>query len=78
MDQSKVRIALSFIIIISYLSLIIIVLQHEVFGERSAHQHPDRMMGELKILIGVLTASVGQILHYWFNRKEPVSTTKVS
>jgi hypothetical protein len=24
------------------------------------------LMGELKILVGVMTAAVGNILHYWF------------
>ena len=28
------------------------------------------LMGELKILVGVMTAAVGNILHYWFKLKK--------
>lgn len=28
------------------------------------------MMGEFKILLGVLTGAVGQILNFWFNKEE--------
>jgi protein-S-isoprenylcysteine O-methyltransferase Ste14 len=69
MTDQKVRIVLSFIVIGFYLALVFIVLQHETFGESGPHDHPDNMMGELKILIGVLTAGVGQILSYWFSKK---------
>lgn len=30
------------------------------------------MMGELKILLGVLTGAVGQILNFWFNQDNTV------
>lgn len=66
MESKKTRIVLSFVFLTAYLVLVFMILHHELSGGAEAHDHPDSMMGELKILIGVLTAGVGQILHYWF------------
>lgn len=50
------------------MSLLTIILVIEMSDSMNMVQGENSMMGELKILLGVLTGSVGQILNFWFNK----------
>lgn len=66
MEVKHIQVILSFVFIIAYLTLIFVVLFMETNGSFTIKPNHDSMLGELKILIGVLTAGVGQILNFWF------------
>jgi len=66
MSVRSVQIIISILFILAYFSLIGSVLAIEISGA-SIQASANSLMGELKILIGVLTAAVAQVLNYWFN-----------
>lgn len=55
----------SLLILLVYIALIGTILFVEVSDNLNMEQGVNSMMGELKILIGVLTAGVGQVLNFW-------------
>lgn len=67
MEIKKIQFILSIIFLISYLSIVGIILFVEISDTVNMEKSKNSMMGELKILLGVLTAAVGQILNFWFN-----------
>lgn len=61
-----------------YLMLLSAVLYIEVSDHLNMKIGENSMMGELQILLGVLTATIAQITNYWFgagfmNRKEKIT-----
>jgi len=78
MKESRVRVVLSFTLILSYLGLIFLVFYHEMNNQIPDHNNGDSMIGELKILIGVLTAGVAQVLNYWFGHRSKKDRLKES
>ena len=72
MDIRKIQFIFSLIFILGYISFIAIILSVEISDSLNMKKGENTMMGELKILLGVLTGGVGQILNFWFNStKEP-------
>ncbi len=67
MDIRKIQFILSMLFLLSYLVLIGIILSVEVSDTTNMVKGENSMMGELKVLLGVLTAAVGQVLNFWFN-----------
>ena len=55
--------------------LLAIILMVEVSDSLNMVKGDNSMMGELKILLGVLTGCVGQILNFWFNSNK-ISTNQ--
>lgn len=53
----------------AFLILILIIEMSDTLNMKSGG---NSMIGELKILLGVLTGAVAQILNYWFNK--PIET----
>ncbi|WP_128755293.1 hypothetical protein [Aquimarina sediminis] len=68
MQTSKIQFIISFLFIIGYMILVTIILVVEISDTLNMKAGGNSMMGELKILLGVLTGGVGQILNYWFNK----------
>ncbi len=66
MSIRNVQITISILFILAYFALIGSVLAIEVSG-KPIGESANSLMGELKILIGVLTAAVAQVLNFWFN-----------
>ena len=67
MDVRKIQFVLSLLFLLSYLALVGIILFVEVSDTTNMVKGENSMMGELKVLLGVLTAAVGQVLNFWFN-----------
>ncbi|MCR9173495.1 MAG: hypothetical protein NXI10_13420 [bacterium] len=70
MNDKKVQVVLSLLFLLAYLTLIFLVLFLEASGSFHGNKGGDSMLGELKILIGVLTAGVAQILNFWFGGRK--------
>lgn len=70
MDHKRVQFIFSFIFLSAYLALILIILYLETQSSFEIKPGHDSMLGELKILIGVLTAGVAQILNFWFGNSK--------
>jgi len=66
MQVRKVQYLFSLIFIIGYMALIIIMLVIESSDSLNMIRGENSFQGELKVLLGVLTAGVGQILSFWF------------
>ena len=64
----KIQFILSLIFILAYMILLTIIVLVE-FSD-IINVNDTSIDGELKLLIGVLTGGVGQIMNFWFNRKE--------
>ncbi len=67
MSIRKIQFIFSLLFLIGYMALIVIILTVEVSDTLNMKKGNNSMMGELKILLGVLTGGVGQILNFWFN-----------
>ncbi len=75
MHTSKIQFLISLIFILGYMALLSIILVVEISDSMNMQKGDNSMMGEFKILLGVLTGAVGQILNFWFNKStepEPV------
>lgn len=66
MEVRKVQYLFSMIFIIGYLGLIVAMLIIEASDSLNMMKGENSFQGELKILLGVLTAGVTQILSFWF------------
>ena len=47
--------------------MVVIILEVEINDTLNMKKCENSMMGEVKILLCVLTGGVGQILNFWFN-----------
>lgn len=68
MSTSRVQFIISLIFLLGYMLLIGVILIVEVSDTINMLKGENTMMGEVKILLGVLTGAVGQILNFWFNK----------
>ncbi len=68
MQTSKIQFIISLLFIIGYMLLLSTILFVEISDDLNMKAGENSMMGELKILLGVLTGGIGQILNYWFNK----------
>ena len=77
MSTSRVQFIISLIFLLGYMLLIGVILIVEVSDSMNMVKGQNTMMGEVKILLGVLTGAVGQILNFWFNKDNmvPVADT---
>jgi len=69
MNVKKIQFFLSLIFIVSYMFIITTILFIEISDTQNMAKGANSMMGELKILLGVLTGGIGQILNFWFNKQ---------
>lgn len=67
MEIRKIQFILSILFLTSYLAFVSAILYVEVSDTINMVKGENSMMGELKVLLGVLTAAVAQVLHFWFN-----------
>lgn len=72
MSTSRVQFIISLIFLLGYMLLIGVILIVEVSDTMNMVKGQNTMMGEVKILLGVLTGAVGQILNFWFNKDNMV------
>lgn len=72
MSTSRVQFIISLIFLLGYMLLIGVILIVEVSDTVNMVKGQNTMMGEVKILLGVLTGAVGQILNFWFNKDNMV------
>ncbi|HAO15830.1 MAG TPA: hypothetical protein DDE71_09785 [Tenacibaculum sp.] len=70
MGIRKIQFILSLLFLIGYLVLIVIVLTVEVSDSFNMHKGENSLIGEINILLGVLTGAVAQILNFWFNEPD--------
>ncbi len=56
--------------------LVTIILVVEISDTLNMQKGENSMMGELKILLGVLTGGVAQILNFWFNTANKMDSPK--
>ena len=61
---------LSILYLTVYFCMLAAVFYVEIADDITIKTGEDSMMSELQILMGVLTAGVGQILSYWFSKKD--------
>ena len=66
---------ISLFFLISYMGLVMAILFVEVSDTINMEKGANSMMGELKILLGVLTGAVGQVLNYWFSQSKKMEST---
>lgn len=72
MSIRNVRFIFSLLFLLGYMTLIFVILYVEMSDTLNMKQGENSMMGEVKILLGVLTAGVGQVLNFWFGRSSAV------
>jgi hypothetical protein len=61
-----VRIIITLLFLLCYFAILGGIFWVEVSDSVNMLKGENSLMGELKILVGVMTAAVGNILHYWF------------
>ena len=75
MNIKRIQFIFSLLLVVSYLVFVGVILAIEMSDTSNMLKGENSMMGELKILLGVLTGSVGQIINFWFNaNKKAVKT----
>ncbi|WP_435263996.1 hypothetical protein [Tenacibaculum sp. nBUS_03] len=67
MSNKKIQFIFSLLFLVGYITLLIIILTVEISDSVNMEKGENSLMGEVKILLGVLTGAVGQILNFWFN-----------
>ena len=73
MKTKTIQFIFSIVFLLAYFIFLGVILEAELSDTENMKKSENSMMGELKILIGVLTGAVGQILNFWFNAKDVVS-----
>jgi hypothetical protein len=76
MNKTKIQLIITVISFTGYFMFLSAILYIEVSDNLNMETGENSMMGELQILLGVLTATIAQITNYWFgagfiNKKEP-------
>ena len=66
---------MSIVFIAGYFALLASVIFIEASDSVNMKQGENSMMGEFKILIGVMTGAVAQILNFWFNKADAPTNT---
>ena len=77
MDVRRIQFILSAVFIIGYLIMVGTILVVETSDSLNMEKGANSMMGELKILLGVMTGAVAQILNFWFNQGKGNSQAEV-
>ena len=72
MDTKKIQFIFSLLFLGGYLGLVTFILFVEVSDTWNMKKGENSMMGEIKILLGVLTGAVSQIINFWF--RNPIGT----
>jgi len=67
MNVKKIQLIISLLFLLGYIALVFIIVSVEVSDTLNMKKGENSMMGEVKVLLGVLTGGVGQILNFWFN-----------
>lgn len=75
MTTRKIRFIFSLVFILCYFLILGIILATEVSDSINMKQGENTMMGEINILLGLLTAGLGQIINYWFSNKKAKENT---
>ncbi|WP_299461609.1 hypothetical protein [uncultured Microscilla sp.] len=73
MSQRKIQFIFSLLFLLSYIGLLVIILVVEISDHVNMKKGSNSMMGEIKVLLGVLTGGVGQILNFWFQTSKDTS-----
>ena len=68
MKVRTIQFLLSIVFVVGYMAIIGIIFYIEVSDTLTLKTGENSLMGEVKILIGVLTAGVAQVLNFWFNQ----------
>ncbi len=77
MSIRKIQFIFSLLFIVGYIALVVIILCVEISDTLNMKKGENSMMGEIKILLGVLTGGVGQILNFWFNTAKEIERKKI-
>lgn len=67
MNVKKIQLIISLLFLLGYIALVFMIVSVEVSDTLNMKKGENSMMGEVKVLLGVLTGGVGQILNFWFN-----------
>ncbi len=67
MSIRKIQFILSLFFLTAYITLVVAIVFVEMSDTLNMEKGGNSMMGEMKVLLGVLTAGVGQILNFWFS-----------
>lgn len=65
-DQYRPQMVMSVVFLGAYFMILAAIIYIEASDTMNMHQGENSFMDQIQILIGVLTAGVGQILSYWF------------
>lgn len=76
MSNRKIQFIFSLLFLGGYITLLVIILTVELSDTLNMKKGENSLMGEVKILLGVLTGGVGQILNFWFNSNSKSQTTR--
>jgi len=66
----KPQMMISVIFLVLYFVILFAVFFTEASDSLNMKQSENSLLGELQILLGVLTAGVGQILSFWFGKSK--------
>lgn len=78
MSIRTIQFIFSLVFLVGYIALVIIILDVEISDNLNMKKGDNSMMGELKILLGVLTGGVGQILNFWFSTANNTNTQSIA
>lgn len=70
MNVRKIQFIMSIAFVAGYFILLGIIIFIEASDTVNMKKGENSMMGEFKILIGVMTGAVAQILNFWFNKSD--------
>jgi hypothetical protein len=70
-DNQTPQVLISLLFIVAYFSLLTWIFYTETSDVMNMHKGENSLMGEFQILMGVLTASIPQILSFWFGGVGP-------
>lgn len=68
MSTRKIQFLMSIAFVAGYFVLLGMIIYIEASDSINMKKGDNSMMGELKILLGIMTGAVAQILNFWFNK----------
>lgn len=68
METKKIQFLISMFFLFGYFMLITFIIYAEVSDSMNMVKGKNSLIGEVKILVGVLTGAIAQILNFWFNK----------